>query len=210
MAMSEAPHPVRISRPVMLGFYLSGLLSGLVLLLASIVCFAFQEPDLVTCGQWMLGAGALVMFLTSTAVLFILIHKMWKSIQFDQPRYTPGKAVGLCFIPGFNLYWIFPATIGWAKDYNQLLERRRLKLKRMPMELACIVPIGTALSLIPFLGQVLWLVFLFVLYPLFISAVSARANALADQIQIGFPKLPPQLPVRQKPSPPPLPTRPPE
>ena len=48
----------------------------------------------------------------------ILLYRFWCVIQDGEARTTPGKAVGFCFIPFFNLYWIYVAIVGLAKDMN--------------------------------------------------------------------------------------------
>jgi len=54
-------------------------------------------------------------------VLCVLLYKAWAAIQGDYARTTPGKAVGFLFIPVFNLYWLFQAFWGYARDYNKSL-----------------------------------------------------------------------------------------
>lgn len=72
--------------------------------------------------QWMiLGLAASI----PTAVFHALIlHRGWKSVQDGGAATTPGKAVGYCFIPFFNLYWIFVAHVGLMKEFNRLAEAR--------------------------------------------------------------------------------------
>ncbi|MBQ9088720.1 MAG: hypothetical protein IJY46_08075 [Lentisphaeria bacterium] len=52
---------------------------------------------------------------------FILLYKFWKFIPYQESYYvtTPGKAVGFCFIPFFNLYWIFVAYRKLAMFYQR-------------------------------------------------------------------------------------------
>ena len=77
--------------------------------------------------QWMiLGLAASI----PTAVFHALIlHRGWKSVQDGGAATTPGKAVGYCFIPFFNLYWLAEArgrqeqkvTDGFALTYCILI-----------------------------------------------------------------------------------------
>jgi serine/threonine protein kinase len=71
----------------------------------------------------------------SQALLFgatlALLFWMWKAIQDGHTRMSPGFAAGLILIPGFNLYWIFPAIGGFAKAYNKFLERHELPLRKL-------------------------------------------------------------------------------
>lgn len=51
----------------------------------------------------------------------ILIYRAWKALAPYQPATTPGRAVGLLFVPLFNLYWQFVALRGLAIDFNRAL-----------------------------------------------------------------------------------------
>ena len=183
--------PVRISRPALLGAYLSGLLTALVLLGCSIAAFDFRDPELAAPGGWMALAGVLLLPATCALVLAVLVHRMWKAIQFGGARLTPGKAVGLCFVPFFNFYWFFPAIGGWAKEYNRVLAERRLGLPRMSEGLALAVPASVLLCLVPYCQVIPMLALVLVLVPLLAAKVAGRVNALADAVELGLPEAPP-------------------
>lgn len=55
------------------------------------------------------------------AVSFVLMHRFWSAVQPYGASATPGKAVGYCFIPFFNLYWIFVCYFMLARDVNRNL-----------------------------------------------------------------------------------------
>ncbi len=74
--------------------------------------------------SWMPLIPALIM-------LYVMIYKMWASIQDGMARTSPGKAVGMLFIPLFNLYWLWQVFCGWAQDYNAHLERNRINAPRI-------------------------------------------------------------------------------
>ena len=57
-------------------------------------------------------------------VFYTMLYKSWSAIQCYSPRTTPGKAVGFCFIPFFNLYWSFVAINGLVKDVNQIVRNQ--------------------------------------------------------------------------------------
>jgi len=57
----------------------------------------------------------------------MLQYQSWKLIPTDIARTTPGKAIGFCFIPFFNLYWIFVAFNGLSKDMNKTLQSRGIQ-----------------------------------------------------------------------------------
>jgi ribosomal protein L40E len=54
----------------------------------------------------------------SSIVLLILIYKAWSALRDCPDAISPGRAVGFLFIPFFNIYWIFRAVWGWAKEFN--------------------------------------------------------------------------------------------
>ena len=185
--------PVRISRPALLGAYLSGLLTALVLLGCSIAAFDLDDPELAAPGGWMALAGVLLLPATCALVLAVLVHRMWKAIQFGGARLTPGKAVGLCFVPFFNFYWFFPAIGGWAKEYNRVLAERRLGLPRMSEGLALAVPASVLLCLVPYCQVIPMLALVLVLVPLLAAKVAGRVNALADAVERGLPEASPAV-----------------
>ena len=64
-------------------------------------------------------------------VTLVLLFWMWQAIQDGQTGTSPRLAAGLTLIPGFNLYWIFRAVWGFAKDYNNFLARHSLPLRKL-------------------------------------------------------------------------------
>jgi len=69
----------------------------------------------------LLAAGACL--ISWTVLNFIYLGRLWTALQHGRPRTTPDKAVGLLFVPGFNLYWIFVAFYGLAQDWNRITKR---------------------------------------------------------------------------------------
>lgn len=64
-----------------------------------------------------IGYGLLV---ASMVFQLMLLHSLWKVVQDGEARTTPGKAVGLSFIPLFNVYWMFVAIAGLPKEMNRV------------------------------------------------------------------------------------------
>lgn len=79
----------------------------------------------------MLGIGGIAIFvgyafLIWSGVLWLMfLYRAWKIIEPGSARTTPGQAVGMLFIPFYNLYWIFQAYHGWSQDYNRSAARGR-------------------------------------------------------------------------------------
>ena len=69
-----------------------------------------------------LGIGTLFLFSAAIYQLFILA-RAWYCLRAASPRTTPGMAVGMLFIPFYNLYWIFIAYNSLAADWNRLASR---------------------------------------------------------------------------------------
>ncbi|HMO15165.1 MAG TPA: hypothetical protein PKD64_03900 [Pirellulaceae bacterium] len=98
--------------------------------------------------------------------LMVLVYKLWAALPASHSRTTPGLAVGLLFIPIFNLYWMFQAFWGWTQDFNRYIAASGSNVKQAPQGLAMTICIFTLLSMIPLLGivfallnQILLLVF---------------------------------------------------
>ena len=80
-----------------------------------------------------------------------LCYRAWQQIPADIARTTPGKAAGFLFIPLFNLYWIFVAFWGLAKDMNRTLAEQHGNQHQVneSMGLAvCILPIFNLLLIV--------------------------------------------------------------
>jgi hypothetical protein len=83
--------------------------------------------------------------LYSAIIGFVLLYKVWAAIQDGHARTTPSKAVGYSFIPFFQLYWLFQAYWGYAKDYNSYISRHDISTSRLPEALFlayCIIPLA--------------------------------------------------------------------
>ena len=51
---------------------------------------------------------------------YVYLARLWSYLRHGRPRTTPGRAVGLLFVPLFNLYWLFVAFHGLAQDWNRV------------------------------------------------------------------------------------------
>jgi len=110
---------------------------------------------------------AIALFIYGFVMECVLLYKAWKIIQDGSARTSPGKAVGFLFIPFFNLYWIFQAYWGFAKDYNAYVQRHHdvsaggISIPKLSVDLFLaysILILGVlCLSWIPFLGGILQL-----------------------------------------------------
>ncbi|MCL2083615.1 MAG: hypothetical protein FWH04_10370 [Oscillospiraceae bacterium] len=69
------------------------------------------------------------MLIIGTVFWCMLLYQLWKQIPGDIARTTPGKAVGFCFIPLYNLYWGFVAFAGLGEDMSKALQRYGIQYK---------------------------------------------------------------------------------
>ena len=59
----------------------------------------------------------------------ILIFRAWAAISDSHSSVSPGAAVGLLFVPFFNLYWLFIAVGSYGKHYNAFAKRNGLQAR---------------------------------------------------------------------------------
>jgi len=109
------------SFPMVAGFLVGGLVFyALAIFLAG---NAANEParrdQAVIVIPMLLGVGA-ISLVTATVIQCMYLFRAWKCLRFGGPRTTPGKAVGLLFVPFFNYYWTFVAWYGLARDWNRI------------------------------------------------------------------------------------------
>lgn len=138
-------------------------------------------------GQGMMGVGllCLILFIIAYAVEiysgvigFVLLYRMWSALQAGPVRATPGKAVGLLFVPFYNLYWMFQAILGWTQDYNVFVAQRGIESPQAPEGLAKTICILALVGAVPCVGLLVAPV-LFVLALVFYAKAIDCVNALA-------------------------------
>jgi hypothetical protein len=107
---------------------------------------------------WICLLGSLITFglsaIASVVLFYILLFRCWALIQDGYARTTPGKAVGYCFIPFYNFYWIFQAYPGFAKDANGYFIRHGLPIARLDEGLPTALCVFILLSAIPYVNFV--------------------------------------------------------
>jgi len=102
-----------------------------------------------------------ISMLSATAfgvISYILLYKFWSVVQDGYAPTTPGNAVGFCFIPFYNLYWIFIAFGILLPTMAACLERKGIRGSIPNPQIGmvfCILTLCTPLLiLVPFLGLV--------------------------------------------------------
>lgn len=121
--------------------------------------------------------------IVSVVFAAILVFKIWESIQGKHARTTPGIACGFMFIPLFNLYWVFVAIAGWAKDFNAYIKAKNIETPSMAEGIALATSIAFVcqiLSIIPLLGSLFLIAFMVLMFLFFSKAIDG-ANAVRAQ-----------------------------
>lgn len=185
----NALRPKPVSTAFYLVSYIGGSILGGILLVIGIVGIAggaAAAEDGNEAGKVFAGVGGLLLVLGILFCLYafiismVLYYKMWDAIQDGHARTTPGMAVGLMFIPFFNLYWMFQAIWGYSKDYNAYLQRHQVAAQPLPENLFLIYCIMTIASMVPYVGGLVALACLVILIILLVKicgAINALANA---------------------------------
>ncbi len=139
--------PERLSK----AFYVGSIAGsfGLVVVLGGLaIGLASRERE----AAFALVGLAVVLAVYGGVVNVMLWYKAWAALQDGHARTTPGKAVGLLFIPFINIYWAFLALWGWATDYNAYVARHSIRAPRMPEGLFLAYVILCIAAFVPVLG----------------------------------------------------------
>ena len=129
----------------------------------------------------MFACGGLAI-LAAWILAFVCLHRAWRTIQDGFARTTPGKAVGLMFVPLFCYYWVFQSFWGFAKDYNAYLDRCQSPLPRIaawPCLIFAISYVGLSALAAPMVGLMAWLVSC-VFLPIIMNSMCNAVNYLVD------------------------------
>ena len=129
---------------------------------------------------------ARVLAIGHLVAIAVTVFRIWLAIQDGPTRIQAGAAAGFLFVPVFNLFWIFIAFWGFAKNYNAWKEaadayeaQRGEPLPRMPEALALVASIIVVASVIPGL----WFFtapLAVVVNVIFLSIAVGGVNRLAD------------------------------
>lgn len=121
----------------------------------------------------------LIVILCTTVSFCVLLYRLWTVVQDGKARTTPGAAVGYLFVPVYNVYWVFVATMGLAEELNRCAQHRQLGIKPANRTLMIAFCLLTLLGAIPFVGILASLINIGVAIAAFGSATNVAA-ALAQ------------------------------
>ncbi len=126
-------YPVFPIKPASFGLWLSSVLGtfGCVIIM---VLIANMSSSSGSEGQMsessFAAAGVSILIFLGIAVLlsifsgiyfYVILYRAWDCLRYGRPRTTPGKAIGMLFIPFFQFYWIFVAISGLPQDWNRVM-----------------------------------------------------------------------------------------
>jgi hypothetical protein len=177
----------RVSKPFFFGSYLVAVLLAAPLSIGPAVAGAGDREAMQELLPFTLLGGLIGLY--AFIVLAIFVYKMWTVVPSSAARTTPGKAVGFLFIPIFNLYWMFVALWGWAKDWNAYAAGADGQLRRtsegLPLVIAVFGAVGGSIGTIAAFAGAPWLASLlgapnYALIPLFIYEVCDLLNSVPD------------------------------
>jgi hypothetical protein len=96
--------------------------------------------------------GVVQFLIVGTIIYFLVLGKMWGSLQDGQTPISAGKAIGFLFIPLFNYYWLFRAWGGFPKEYQNYSDRYSLNLSAPSSFAFYAYPAFQILSIIGFMA----------------------------------------------------------
>ena len=208
VATSGGSYPIpavkRCNFPLYLGLFILGIilyLAGAALLFSAATDQVVQEDfqriangerstmttrtDEIPVGAIaVMGLGG-VTLLIAMILSFIYLYRAWFILQPGGAQTTPGKAVGFCFFPFFNLYWIFVAYHGWSKDWNRI-RASHSNLAHLPgvaEGLFLAGPICMLASIIPLIGLLAALAYP-IIFMIMVAQMCKVVNAMADASRV--------------------------
>jgi hypothetical protein len=118
--------------------------------------------------------GAVVLWYLTIRSYMMMWYRAWKVVQDGHAHLSPKSAIVWLFVPVFNIYWIFRASVGLVRDLDAYAARHRLEAPPAPFFSAAAVSIYFVWSLAPFVGLPGTLLNLFV-FPYFMHRIYSTA-----------------------------------
>ncbi|MFO0864426.1 MAG: DUF4339 domain-containing protein [Gemmataceae bacterium] len=92
----------------------------------------------------LLGFAAAISLTIGSIFYLVFLYRCWEIVQEERTETTPGMAIGLLFVPLFNIFWSFIAIRGLAVKANEYAMRHRLRAPRAPQTLGLAVGMNYA------------------------------------------------------------------
>lgn len=145
-------YPATIKKGASFGQWLFCLVLGFILIGAGGGMMAKGSmPDQPMIPMVLAGIGA-VFVIATLLMIYVYLYRAWKCLQPAGASVGPAAAVGLLFIPIFNIYWIFKALGGLPRQWNTITASYD-NTKHAPK-----LSIGAFICLIfiPIIGTIIW------------------------------------------------------
>ncbi len=165
-----------INKNMYLGLIFGGPVVFLILLFLGVLLSMAGNDSLAMAAMGII-CFAYIPAIVGIVFTMMLVYKLWDSIQDGTARTTPGKGVGFLFIPFYNFYWVFVAYWGWAQDYNNYIREKNIQGPQINETMVLIICILMICSIIPYLGLLVALANLVLLFMFFTKAIDG-ANAI--------------------------------
>ena len=189
-----------MNKRVYLGVYIASLTLallgvGLVIVYQIIQEFVYRGirrefPNLESIVVVLAVIAGIQLLIVYTIYYFVLLAKMWGSIQDGYARTTPGRAIGFLFIPFYNIYWLFNVWGGFPTDYNSFAARYQLPIQPLSSALFILFPIFVLLSGITYGLTIFINIFVMLaLIPKVCNAVNAVGTAHSSAVQPSNPAM---------------------
>ncbi|HKQ72923.1 MAG TPA: hypothetical protein VJ810_04285 [Blastocatellia bacterium] len=114
-------------------------------------------------------------------VFMVLTYKMWGAIQDGYARTSPGRAIGMLFVPFYNFYWVFQVYRGFAEDFNSFSFRYSINAPLLPAGLFTAYGTLIICGVIPFVGWFFVAANFFVLLAM-ISKICDAVNSIPEKL----------------------------
>jgi hypothetical protein len=177
----------KMNKSIYLGIYQASLGFAIITISAGIFAGKMIKQSLQGSGFSPSGAdsfhaqvvifAAIQLLLVHIIYQFVILAKMWASIDDGRSGVNPVSAIAFLFIPFFNLYWIFKVWKGFPQAFGDYGERHKLSTSYLGSNAFSLYPIFAILSLIPYLGVIFGVMNFFVFHQI-ISVTCDAVNKL--------------------------------
>lgn len=153
---------------VALGSYVVLVLSAIGFTAGAVVRDPAPDEQGTSVAMVVAGVAVLASLLAYAISVMVWIYKSWEFIPAEYRRnasgraFTPGEAMGMHFVPLYNLYWLFVQNLGYCDALDSVMIQSG-RSGRAPKNLAlaaCVVQVVPYVNY--FFGPILWMVYMFV------------------------------------------------
>jgi len=172
----------KISKSLYFGIIYGGMGGGFIQIIFGLIFLDSYENSDIAFGYFFIFLAA-ASFIASGIMTIILLYKLWDGLQVANPRSTPGKAVGLLFIPFFNWYWAFQCYWGFAVDFNNYISKKEYSIKKISQGVPMALCICVICGIIPIINMFTWIAVLVLLIIFFNQAIDGINSLVEIEVQ---------------------------